>query len=177
MKKKILIISAIVLILLIAWGIIASKPVNQAEKPTVKIGLNLPLSGGVAFLGEPAKKAAELALKDAGNTKYNYELVFEDDQFSPKLSVTAANKLISVDKVLAIIEFGSGTGNAINSIAEQGKTAQFSLASDPTVAKGVYNYVHWTPPFKEGELVAKEIVKRGYKIYQSLILIIQVRLL
>lgn len=163
MKKYLWIVAIIVVIIIGAVALSNTSPTPVGEKQTVKIGLNLPLSGGVAFLGEPAKKAAELALKDAGVTKYNYELVFEDDQFSPKLSATAASKLINIDKVLAIIEFGSGTGNAINSIAEAGKTVQFSLASDPTVAKGVYNYVHWTPPFKEGQLLAQELIKRGYK--------------
>lgn len=162
-NKKIYV--AIVIVVLVVLGFMGlrntdNKPEN---KQTVKIGLSLPLTGGVAFLGEPAKKAAELALKDAGNTKYNYELVFEDDQFNPTKSASTVNKLINVDKVMAIISFGSGTGNAINPIAEKGKTVQFGLASDPTVAKGEYNYIHWTPPFKEGELLAKELIRRGYK--------------
>lgn len=163
MKKYLWIVLVVAVIIIGALVLSSNSPTSVGEKQTVKIGLNLPLSGGVAFLGEPAKKAAELALKEAGVTKYNYQLIFEDDQFSPKLAATAASKLINVDKVLAIIEFGSGTGNAINSIAEQGKTAQFSLASDPTVAKGLYNYIHWTPPFKEGQLLAQELIKRGYK--------------
>jgi branched-chain amino acid transport system substrate-binding protein len=164
MKKYLGIILAIIVVI-VGILIFSQKETKSqtSEKQTVKIGLSLPLSGGVAFLGEPAKKAAELALKDAGKTKYNYELVFEDDQFSPKIAASTASKLINVDKVLAIIEFGSGTGNAINSIAEKGQTVEFALASDPTVAKGVYNYVHWTPPFKEGQLLAQELIQRGYK--------------
>lgn len=162
MSKKII---GIVVIILVVLGIVAitnsnSTPTNKA---TVKIGITLPLTGNIAFLGEPSKKAAELALKDAGATKYNYELVFEDSQFSPKMAATAASKLINVDKVLAIINFGSGTGQAISPITESSKVTHFSLASDPTVAKGDYNYIHWTPPFKEGDLLAKELIRRGYK--------------
>ena len=163
MKKYLSIIIIIAIIIIGAVVYSHKSPTQAGEKQTVKIGLSLPLTGGVSFLGAPAQKAAELALKDAGVTKYNYDLVFEDDQFSPKLSATAASKLINVDKVLAIIEFGSATGNAINSIAENGKTVEFALASDPTVAKGVYNYVHWTPPFMEGQLLAKELIRRNYK--------------
>lgn len=163
MKKYLSIIAIIVVIIIATVALSNPSSTPAGEKQTVKIGLSLPLSGGVAFLGEPAKKAAELALKDAGITKYNYELVFEDDHFDPKTAASTASKLINVDKVLAIIEFGSGTGNAINSIAENGKTVQFSLASDPTVAKGTYNYVHWTPPFMEGQLLAQELIKRNYK--------------
>jgi branched-chain amino acid transport system substrate-binding protein len=167
MNKSIKIILGIVILILVAWGLSSitknnNKPVG--EKQTVKIGIILPLTGPVAMLGEPSKKAAELALKDAGtNTKFDYELVFEDSQFDPTKAVTAASKLINVDKVMAIINFGSGTGNAINAIAENGKTVQVSLASDPTIVKGDYNFIHWTPPFKEGELLAKELIKKNYK--------------
>lgn len=163
--KKYLWIVGLVILVAVSYVVFSQKTTSApiAEKQIIKIGLSLPLTGGVAFLGEPAKKAAELALKDAGNTKYNYQLVFEDDSFDPKKAASTANKLISVDKVLAIISFGSGTGNTINSIAENGKTAQFALASDPRVATGEYNYVHWTPPFAEGNLLANELISRGYK--------------
>jgi ABC-type branched-subunit amino acid transport system substrate-binding protein len=161
MSKNVKIIVGIVILVLVILGISGfNKPVEQG---VVKIGIDLPLTGGVAFLGEPAQKAAQMALKDAGVTKHKYELVFEDTQFDPTKAATAASKMINIDKVLGIITFGSGTGAAINTIAENGKTAQFSLASDPTVGKGVYNYVAWTPAYKEGELLAKEIIQRGYK--------------
>lgn len=159
--KSVIGIVAIVAVILIAVGF--SKDKSPSEKETVKIGLSLPLTGPVAFLGEPAKKAAELALQDAGDTKYNYELIFEDDAFNSKKAADTSNKLINIDKVLALISFGSGTGNTINPIAEEAKVAHFGLASDPNVANGEYNYIHWTPPFKEGELLAKEMVDRGYK--------------
>jgi branched-chain amino acid transport system substrate-binding protein len=163
MKKYLWIIAIIVVIIIGAIALSNTSPTPVGEKQTVKIGIIAPLTGQLAALGESAKKSAELALKEAGDTKYNYELVFEDSQFDPKLAVTAANKLISINKVMAIITLGSGTGNAINTVAESGKTTNFSLASDPTTAKGTYNYVHWTPPFTEGQLLAKELIKKGYK--------------
>jgi branched-chain amino acid transport system substrate-binding protein len=159
--KSIIWIAAIVVIALLAVSFAKDTP--SSDKETVKIGLSLPLTGNLAFLGEPAKKAAELALRDAGETKYEYELVFEDDSFDPKRAASTASKLINIDKVLAVISFGSGTGNAINSIAEEAQVAHFALASDPNAAKGEYNFIHWTPAFKEGELLAREIDARGYK--------------
>jgi branched-chain amino acid transport system substrate-binding protein len=162
-KAKIMGIAIIIIAIIAIALLVIPRDNRTATKETIRIGLSLPLSGGVAFLGEPARLAAEMALKDAGNTQYNYELVFEDNRFDPKIAASTASKLINIDKVLAIITFGSGTSNAINSIAENGKTSQFSLASDPTVADGEYNFIHWTPPFTEGELLAKEITRRGYK--------------
>ncbi len=174
------IIIAILAIALIVWAAMnASESTNTAHnadsnggKQAITIGLTLPLTGPVAILGEPAKKSAELALKDAQaaaltnggkGLKYDYTLVIEDDAFDATKAASAANKLINVDKALAIISFGSGTGNSINAIAEKNKTVQFALASDPTVANGEYNYIHWTPASVEGKLIADEMIRRGYK--------------
>lgn len=163
MKKKIIIgIVVIAAILLISTlsGVFSKKP--DTNEP-IKIGLSLPLTGGAAFLGESAKQAAELALKDAGNTKYNYSLVFEDDAFNPTKTVTTITKFINVDKVWSIITFGSGTSNASAPVNENAKIPRFGLASDPTSAVGEYNFIHWTPAYKEGDLLVKEIDKRAHK--------------
>lgn len=180
MKTSKIIIALLVIALVVAIGIGASKgdsgniaSNDHADgKQTVAIGLTLPLTGPVAILGEPARKSAELALKDAQTAalanggkglKYDYKLVIEDDAFNATKAASAANKLINVDKALAIISLGSGTGNSINAIAEKNKTVQFALASDPTAANGEYNYIHWTPASVEGKLMADEMVRRGYK--------------
>ena len=160
-KKIIWIVVAVILVGAIIYAYNPSAPVG--DKPVVKIGITLPLTGNAAFLGESAKNAAELALKELGNTKYDYKLVFEDDAFNPMNSVTAATKLVEVDKASYLINFGSGTGNAVSPIAETKKIPHFSLASDPTAAVGNYNYIHWTPPFNEGKLMAEEMIRRGYK--------------
>lgn len=167
MTKKIvsIVVMVVVVISAVIWAAMSNRPndAGQSAQKVVKIGLAIPLTGNLAFIGEPERKSAELALIDAGNTRYKYDLVFEDSQFSPVLAASAASKLINVDKVLAIIDFGSGIGDAIAPIAEKSQVAHFSLASDPTAAVGRYNYIHWTPPFKEGELLVKELKKGGYK--------------
>lgn len=160
MKKVIITIILVLTIIFISTSIVSKESSTEGE---LKIGLSLPLTGDVAFLGEPAQKAAKLALRNAGETKYQYKLIFEDDQFDPAKTVTTLSKLINVDKVSSVITFGSGTGNAANKIAEQNMVPHFALASDPTILNGEYNYIHWTPAFSEGELLVDEMVKRGYK--------------
>ncbi len=160
MKKTLYVVVALVILGGVYTTFLSKSVVT--DQP-VKIGIVLPLSGWAAFLGESSQKAAQLALKDAGDTKYKYELVIEDDGFNPVKTVTAVNKLINLDKVLGIITVGSGTSNAVAPINEEAKVARFGLASDPTSAIGEYNFAHWTPPFTEGTLLASEIVRRGYK--------------
>jgi len=79
--------------------------------------------------------------------------------------VTVVNKFINIDKVWAIITFGSATSNAAAPINESAKIVRFGLASDPTSAKGEYNFIHWTPAYKEGQLIAQEVANRGSKTF------------
>src|SRR3989344_2789370 len=129
----------------------------------VNIGAVLPLSGGAGFLGQSAQKALILAKEQLGDTKYNFEVIFEDDKLSPKETSTAANKLIGVDGVDVIISETSGSGNVVTPLAESSKIIHFGIASDINVAKGKYNFIHWTPPEEENKVFIKELQRRGIK--------------
>lgn len=133
----------------------------QVGKETVKIGISVPLSGDLAFLGEGIRTALNLALEDLGQTTYNYELVFEDDQMDPKKTATASRKLISVNNVDALISFSSGTGNVVTPVAQENKVIHFGIASDANIAKGGYNFIHWTPPPEEARVFVEELQLQG----------------
>lgn len=169
MKKKIIIWSAIVVVLIVlilsATGTFSHNK-TASEKPTILIGATLPLTGPVAVLGQSSQKAIELAEENLNktNTKYNYKVVFEDDAFNPTTAATVVNKLISVDKVDALFSFGSPVGNAVSPIAEQNKIPHVNFfASDSNVANGDYNFLHYTPPYMDAKLFVKELNKKGIK--------------
>lgn len=152
----------IVIVLAVAIGyFIYNAPNNTEPTETIKIGVVAPLSGDVAFLGEGVRDAMTLAKENLGDTRYNYELIFEDDQSDPKAAASAANKLIEVDKVDALASFGSSTGNVIAPIAEENKVVHIGIATDPNVAEGEYNFIHWTPPAEENRVFIAELEKRG----------------
>jgi branched-chain amino acid transport system substrate-binding protein len=158
MKKVLISILAVILIVL---GYTSFR-VPTETKP-IKIGVVLPLSGDLAFIGEPARYGAEMALASFTNTKHKYELIFEDDQFDGKKSATAANKLISIDKVDTIISFGSSGGNVIKPLADTNKILHFAIASDQKIADGKYNFNHWTSPKEEVTASINELLRRNIK--------------
>jgi len=135
---------------------------NQ-EKKTIKIGVILPLTGGQANLGQSAHKAVLLAQEKLGKTKYNYEIIIEDDALDPKLTSNAANKLVNVDKVDALISFTSGSGNIVAPIATENKILHIGIGTDPAIAKGEYNFLHWTTPDEENRVWINEAMKRNIK--------------
>ncbi len=170
-NRIVLIISAslFVLLLLISGCGTDAKTITgkavavEKQKPVVNIGAVLPLSGSSAFIGEGASDALVLAKEMLGETKYNYRILLEDDQLNPKVTSTAANKLISVDGVDAIMSITSGTGNVVTPLATQHDVIHFGIASDENIAKGKYNFIHWTTPDEEARKWAEEAERRGIK--------------
>lgn len=167
MNKTIKIIIGIAAIGLIIWAIAAnagnSASSGSSQKEVVKIGIVGPRSASLAFMGDGMANAAQMAINEYSNTKYNYEVVFEDDGFDSKRSAMAINKLVSLDKVDALVTIASASGNIAAPIAEQNKVVHFGIASDPIIGKGEYNFLHWTPPFEEAKVFVNELEKRGIK--------------
>ncbi|MCF7865491.1 MAG: ABC transporter substrate-binding protein [Candidatus Pacebacteria bacterium] len=169
-KTKIIIV--IVAVLLAVWGISSYSKSNSTSQTAstgqvIKIGISGPLSGSLAFAGEGIRNGAELAIhefeKANPTSKNSYKVVMEDDGFDPKRTASALNKLISVDKVSALMTFASAAGNIANPIAEKNQIVHMGIASDPNIAKGDYNFIHWTPPFEEVRLFIEELQKRHIK--------------
>ncbi len=78
---------------------------------TVRIGVNAEMTGDMPAVGESCKKAAEMAVKeindaggiDVAGQKYKVELFVEDNAGKPDQSASAAQKLITQQKVHAIV--------------------------------------------------------------------------
>ena len=96
---------------------------NMNNKPVIKIGAVLPLTGDNSVVGLAVKTGAQAAVDDKakGNLKYQYKVVLEDNQHSPAKSATATNKLMAVDKVNMLLSFTTGIGRVIAPLAENKK--------------------------------------------------------
>jgi branched-chain amino acid transport system substrate-binding protein len=78
---------------------------------TVRIGVNAEITGDMPAVGESCKKAAEMAVKevndaggiDVGGQKYKVDLFVEDNAGKPDQSASATQKLITQQKVHAIV--------------------------------------------------------------------------
>lgn len=77
------------------------------ESNEIKIGANLELTGGIATFGQSAANAAKLAFKEinagGGVLGKQIVLVTADNKSEPSESTNATTKLITQDKVVAVI--------------------------------------------------------------------------
>ena len=77
----------------------------------IKIGLDIPMTGDIAYVGTQSKRAAEMRVAevndagglDVGGKKYTIELIIEDNESKAESATAAATKLITQDGVLAIV--------------------------------------------------------------------------
>ena len=109
-----------------------------ASAGSIKIGLNVPLTGFAAADGKSALLGAELAVEQVnaagGINGDNLELVVYDDQASPKESAPLAAKLITQDKVAAGIS-GSYSGAAATIYQENSTPYIAAYAVHPDITR------------------------------------------
>lgn len=91
----------------IGKGILMPKTVFAQVKGPIKVGVVLPLSGGLELFGQQGIQGMKLAVKEinesGGVLGRKLELVIEDNKTDPKTSVEKATKLIQRDKVIAVV--------------------------------------------------------------------------
>jgi len=94
-------------ILLIIYSLIWVSCQKKVEEKVVKIGAILVLTGPDAKAGQSAKQGIEMAVEEinasGGLKSRKIKVIYEDDGGEPQKSVSAVQKLINVDKVLAIL--------------------------------------------------------------------------
>lgn len=165
MKKLILTLIFLTALSIIAWKYHISKSTSANNKPIIKIGVTLPLTGDSSYVGVPAKKAIELALRDIKkdqNLKYDYELIIEDDGLDNKNIMQNYNRFKNIHHVNAIISIWSKT-LIINQHTEKDKIIHIGCAWGNEFAKGYYNLNHSTFLEERIPLLIAEFKKRNIK--------------
>lgn len=102
-KSSITIIS-----LLLISTFILSACASGAGGGTIKVGLNIEVTGDIPKVGEQSQRAAEMYLEDnptveIGGQEYTLELVVEDNNATAEGATAAANKLITQDNVHILV--------------------------------------------------------------------------
>lgn len=127
------------------------------------VGVILPLTGPIPSVGEAIKNTIQLADHELDKDN-KVKFIFEDDAFVPRNSIAAVTKLINIDRIQALIIFGSTTTLAVAGIVEAKKipTVSISTAAD-AVKNKKYIVRHLVSGEAEGSAVVEEVKKRGYK--------------
>ena len=130
-------------------------PPLQAQD-SIKVGIILPVTGDKAKFGEIEKKSFELALDElnaaGGVNGKKLEFVFEDDTGRPDVARSAAEKLITKDKVVMLGGgYGSSETFAIAGVAQQNQMPFLvNTGSDDKITTQGWNFIfRLNPPVSE----------------------------
>jgi ABC-type branched-subunit amino acid transport system substrate-binding protein len=128
----------------------------------VKIGAVVATSGPAALLGNSFVKAIQLAKEELKGTTHQYELVIEEIA-SPDKAEPSIEKLITTDKVNAVVVGLSMSGQIVKPYVTAAKIPLFCICSVSSVGDELYTFT--TMPLAEDEATqwVAEAKKRGIK--------------
>ena len=107
------------------------KETAQANaKPVIKIGATLPLTGNLSYIGEGARNALNMVMEKWKNkdTKYDYQIVYEDDMVKPQQAAINTHKFIYMDKAKVVVSVFGVVDRPVDDIANQNKVISLSCS-------------------------------------------------
>lgn len=148
--------------ILFCFLFIFSSGCSKKEEKEIKIGAILPLTGEVSVYGIKMKKGIDLAAKQwnskGGINGKPLNILYEDDQADPKMSVSAVQKLISTEKISVIIGGAiSATALPIIPIIDKSKVVLFSPAATSPKLGGSspYFFRNWPSDIYDGSAMGQ----------------------
>jgi branched-chain amino acid transport system substrate-binding protein len=136
----------------------ASRPVWAQQKEPFRFGALMPTTGPEAGYGLDFVKTYEMAVKDindnGGVAGRPLEMLVLDTQAKPELAISAANKLIDVDKVPVIIAAWSSVVKAVAPIANRNAVLELNMGANSPDIANLGEYVYTVFPLAEVDVTA-----------------------
>ncbi|MCX6716065.1 MAG: ABC transporter substrate-binding protein [Candidatus Taylorbacteria bacterium] len=131
MKNKIYILVAVIVVIVVVLTL------SSGKSNKISIGAVIPQTGFGAYWGAPVLKGIAMAKEDLGKIygAENVTIKIEDSQSAAPASVSAATKLLNVDKVDVIYTELSGSSSAVSPVVEEKKKAHIYSAYNQKIVE------------------------------------------
>lgn len=154
-----------VLVVLLTVGLVSTAD-SQETAGSLRVGFSLPLSGVAAEYGAAVRNGIELAQKKDPAIAQQLSLVFEDNQYDSAHSVAAYRRLVDIEKVSVVYNWGETPLWAIAGEAERKAIPVLSMTIDPEPTLDKHNVVAaLNPPEDFVALVLKDLRAKGSKSF------------
>ncbi len=131
-----------------------SRASEATAKQVIRVGFIGALSGPGKVYGTACKNGFEMGLE---SLRDSVSVIYEDDQFDPKRTVLAFQKLVALDHVDVLVVLGSAPAHAIATLSDKAKIPLIAWASDESVSTGrSYVLRSWPTGMEEGLRIARE---------------------
>ncbi len=157
MKNKNFLLLLLVIILFAGILFLFQKNNRGESEAKYRLGVILPETGKLSFMGEQERKGMELALEQLSNK--DIEIVFEDCKSNAKDATSAALKLINFDNVDALLTSTTGVSKAILPITKSKGKELIAFCMDPYIAKNDNSVMRlYEGTYEEADAIVKYIV-------------------
>jgi len=159
MNKKVLFgVIAVVLVALLGWYFLVNKKSSETRE-TVKIGAVLPLTGSSSYYGNLDNQGILIAVEHLKNQGYNIEYYVEDNMSNTSTGMTAAKKLIDINKVDAIISTPSSLSLSLNAILEGKDIIHIAISNHEDLLKTNSNTIRAFSRAEDDATIIGDFVK------------------
>jgi ABC-type branched-subunit amino acid transport system substrate-binding protein len=161
------VVVAVVCILAIVWVGVRFYPKSEAQdgKPVIRIGATLPLTGQAAESGQANQAAILMALDKWAqkDTKYRYEVIFQDDMVETRQGVLNAQNLISLQRVNAFLSQWA-VGNAIfSALFDNTDAIHFACSTGAGAPRNEHTFNHYTTFEEQARVLIPQLQRKGVK--------------
>jgi len=143
-KTHLTILVALIAVIALTLSACTKKPEEKKDE-VIKIGAILPLTGNLGFMGEAEKNGMLVAEKiineEGGVLGKHIKLILEDSSGKPKEALSAANKLINIEKTNILITSTTGVSRAVASLLQNNEFMLSAFCMDPSIQRESPNLV------------------------------------
>lgn len=165
-RNVVWLVGIIIVIAFVWWGMRNRQSPETSLKESVKVGAVIGLSGSHAYPGGEALKGINLAIEEINTASpLGIELIVEDSEAQPNLSVNAAQKLITQDGAKYLITFsGASSAQAVAPVANENKVIQMELICYAPGCHTQDDFLFRVSGSATGEpyFTAQEVMQRGF---------------
>ena len=160
MRKTLIFVAGGLILVVGILYVFILQPTNENEPFT--IGVNIPLTGNLATIGEQIRNGMNMAIEEIQDS--SFKVVFQDSKGNPKDGLSATNFLLEREDPDFVIVNLTSVAMASKPVLSQQNIQCIYLSTHPEITKSCMNcYRFFTSGKQEGDLIANEILKRGVK--------------
>lgn len=143
-----------------------SQSVDELRDEEIKVGVTLPLTGNLAFIGVPAKQGAELAEmnvnQNGGINGKEFNILFSDNTGDTKAAISDVTKFINVDRVSGIITLFTHITAAVSPITHNSKVPLIYSSTITTFASSSkFTFQDYNNFERDTKVLAAKLIYEG----------------
>ena len=116
------------------WTVLTTAAAQPVATKEIRIGVAIPLTGGLAHAGADIRNGMELGIKEFSTSQLKFVALYEDTAYEAAKTLSAVNKLLTLDKVDVLVTLWD-TADPVAPIADRAKIPHIAIRWNPHITE------------------------------------------